>query len=112
MGRAGRGGDQAVCIFLRKKGERTPREMKPYLKQDTSACLKKGIVEIFTLKDPDGEIVNFNFSGVKYHKSVQIFKIVCSQLFMPWKRRNVVAVRLALKLVGVSAATVGQYHQW
>ena len=24
MGRAGRGGDQSVCVFLRKQGERTP----------------------------------------------------------------------------------------
>ena len=56
MGRAGRGGDQSVCIFLRKKGERTPPEMKPYLRQDSSACLKRGMVEIFTLKDVDGEI--------------------------------------------------------
>ena len=57
MGRAGRGGDQSVCIFLRKKGEKTPPEMKPYLKSDSPACLKKGMVDIFTLKDPDGEIV-------------------------------------------------------
>ena len=56
MGRAGRGGDQSVCIFLRKQGERTPPEMKPYLRQDSSACLKRGMVEIFTLKDVDGEI--------------------------------------------------------
>ena len=45
-----------MCIFLRKKGERTPPEMKPYLRQDSSACLKRGMVEIFTLKDADGEI--------------------------------------------------------
>ena len=55
MGRAGRGGDQSVCIFLRKQGERTPPEMKPYLRQESSACLKRGMVEIFTLKDVDGE---------------------------------------------------------
>ena len=45
-----------MCIFLRKKGERTPPEMKPYLRQDSSACLKRGMVEIFTLRDADGEI--------------------------------------------------------
>ena len=45
-----------MCVFLRKKGERTPPEMKPYLNEDSSACLKKGMVNIFTLKDPDGEI--------------------------------------------------------
>ena len=73
MGRAGRGGDQAVCVFLRKKGERTPREMKPYLKQDTSACLKKGMIEIFSLKNPDGESVFFIFleSSTKISSKLQ-----------------------------------------
>ena len=55
MGRAGRGGEQSVCVFLRKQGERTPPELKPYLRQDSSTCLKRGMVEIFTLKDADGE---------------------------------------------------------
>lgn len=45
-----------MCVFLRKKGERTPPELRPYLKSDTSSCLKKGMVEIFTLGDPDGTI--------------------------------------------------------
>lgn len=43
-----------MCVFLRKKGERTPPELRPYLKSDSSSCLKKGMVEIFTLGDPDG----------------------------------------------------------
>ena len=29
-------------------------EMRQYLKPDSSICLKKGIAQIFTLKDPDG----------------------------------------------------------
>ena len=113
MGRAGRGGEQAVCVFLRKRGERTPREMKSYLKQDTSACLKKGMVEIFTLNDPDGEgVASHNFSFPKYHEPFKSLEIFCSQLCMLGKRRKEAAVRLALKPDGVSAASAGQYYKW
>ena len=54
MGRAGRGGDQSVCVLIRRKGERTPPEMRKYLKPESNVCLKKGIEQIFTLSDPDG----------------------------------------------------------
>ena len=54
MGRAGRSGNSAVCVLLRRKGERTPKEMRPYLKSDSTTCLKRGLVKIFTLTDPDG----------------------------------------------------------
>ena len=57
MGRAGRGGDQSVCVFLHKRGGRIPPEMRPYLKPDNPICLKKGMEQIFTLQDPDGEIL-------------------------------------------------------
>ena len=54
FGRAGRSGNAAMCIYLRRKGERTPAEIRPYLKSDSSICLKKGLVKIFTLSNPDG----------------------------------------------------------
>ena len=58
-----------MCIFLRKQGERTPPEMKPYLRQDSSACLKRGMVEIFTLKDVDGEIqLMYTFMQITWAK--------------------------------------------
>ena len=56
MGRAGRGGDQSVCVYLRKKGERTPPEMRQFLKSDSPRCLKQGMVDIFTLSNPDSKI--------------------------------------------------------
>ena len=108
MGRAGRGGDQSICVFLRKKGEKTPPEMKPYLKPDSPACLKKGMVDIFTLKDPDGEIVlihNFFF----FSTAIQII-IFCSQWFTTVRRRTLDAVWPAVRPVGASAASVGWYH--
>ena len=74
MGRAGRGGDQSVCVFFRKKGERTPPEMGPYLKDDSSACLKRGMVNIFTLKDPDGEFVAIHKLFVLQSSTNQIEK--------------------------------------
>ena len=58
MGRAGRSGNSAVCVFLRRKGERTPKEMRPFLKSDSTTCLKRGLVQIFTLSNPDGERFN------------------------------------------------------
>ena len=56
MGRAGRGGDQSVCVFLRKKGERTPPEMRQFLQSDSTRCLKQGMLDIFTLSNPDSKI--------------------------------------------------------
>ena len=55
LGRAGRGGNAAICIYLRKKGERTPAELRPYLNSTSSICMKKGLVKIFTLSRPDGK---------------------------------------------------------
>ena len=63
FGRAGRGGNSAMCIYLRRKGERTPAEIRPYLTSDSSICLKKGLVKIFTLSNPDG-IVYCNMTGL------------------------------------------------
>ena len=40
-------GGEAVCIYLRRKKEKTPAEMKPFLNPDSSICLKKGLVKIF-----------------------------------------------------------------
>ena len=108
MGRAGRGGDQSVCIFLRKKGEKTPPEMKPYLKSDSPACLKKGMVDIFTLKDPDGEIVPI--VSPRQYKLFESLKIFCSQWFTHLRRRTLDAVWPAVRPVGASAASVGWYH--
>ena len=65
MGRAGRGGDQSVCVLLRRRGEWTPPEMRQYLKQDSTVCLKKGMVQIFTLKDPDGGFWTPNMSNIQ-----------------------------------------------
>ena len=43
--------------------------MKPYLRQDSSACLKRGMVEIFTLKDVDGEIqLMYTFMQITWAK--------------------------------------------
>ena len=56
-GRAGRGGDQSVCVLLRRKGERTPPEMREFLNPNNPNCLKKGMETVFTLKSPDGEIL-------------------------------------------------------
>ena len=47
FGRAGRSGGEAVCIYLRRKKEKTPDEMKPFLHPDSSICLKKGLMKIF-----------------------------------------------------------------
>ena len=73
MGRAGRGGDQSVCVLLRRKGERTPPEMRQYLKPDSSICLKKGIAQIFTLKDPDGGF----FQPNSKHNNI-LLTVVCA----------------------------------
>ena len=40
-----------MCVLLRRRGEWTPPEMRQYLKQDSTVCLKKGMVQIFTLKE-------------------------------------------------------------
>ena len=55
MGRAGRAGEPAVCVYIRKIGEKTPKEMKPFLKSGSITCLKKGLEAIFTLTDCDGK---------------------------------------------------------
>ena len=55
LGRAGRSGAPAVCVLLRRKGERTPKEMRDYLKSDSGLCLKRGLVKIFSPSNPDGE---------------------------------------------------------
>ena len=55
MGRAGRGGEPSSCVYLHKKGEKVPKEMKPYLKSGSNKCLKKGMEDIFTLTDCDGK---------------------------------------------------------
>ena len=57
FGRAGRSGGEAVCIYLRRKKEKTPAEMKPFLHPDSSICLKKGLVKIFSLTSPDGKLI-------------------------------------------------------
>ena len=57
FGRAGRSGGEAVCIYLRRKKEKTPAEMKPFLNPDSSICLKKGLVKIFSLTSPDGKLI-------------------------------------------------------
>ena len=44
-----------VCIYLRRKKDKTPAEMKPFLHPDSSICLKKGLVKIFSLTSPDGK---------------------------------------------------------
>ena len=54
FGRAGRSGAPAVCVLLRRTGERTPKEMKEYLMADSGMCLKKGLVKIFSPTNPDG----------------------------------------------------------
>ena len=46
-----------VCIYLRRKKEKTPAEMKPFLHPDSSICLKKGLVKIFSLTSPDGKLI-------------------------------------------------------
>ena len=55
MGRAGRIGEPSVCIFLHRKGERLPKEMRPFFKGGRAVCLRKALTEIFTLSDHDGK---------------------------------------------------------
>ena len=70
-----------MCVFLRKKGERTPPELRPYLKSDSSSCLKKGMVEIFTLGDPDGTtaVIIFEYLGIaQSHMHTSNTNFICS----------------------------------
>lgn len=58
MGRAGRDGSRSVCVFIRKKGEHTPKDMKALLEQTFPGkliCPQKGITDIFTLSNPDSK---------------------------------------------------------
>ena len=44
-----------MCIFLHRKGERLPKEMRPFFKGGRAVCLRKALTEIFTLSDHDGK---------------------------------------------------------
>ena len=54
MGGAGRGGEPSVCVFLYQRGQRLPKEMRPYFKGNSAMCLRKALIKIFTLTDTDG----------------------------------------------------------
>ena len=56
MGRAGRGGQPSVCIFLHGKQQRLPKEMRPAFKGDRPVCLRRALVNIFRLTDIDGQL--------------------------------------------------------
>ena len=60
MGRAGRGGQPSVCIFLHGKTKDCPR--RPFLKGDRAVCLRKALVDIFPLTDIDGWCLFGNIS--------------------------------------------------
>ena len=57
MGRAGRGGEPSVCIFLHGRNQRLAPEMRPFFKGDKAVCLRRALTNIFTLTDTDGELV-------------------------------------------------------
>ena len=69
MGRAGRGGDPSICVFLHLKNQRLPKEMRPFFKTDSSACQRRALTEIFTLHDTDGSIFATNSFMAIYHMS-------------------------------------------
>ena len=69
MGRAGRGGEPSICVFLHLKNQRLPKEMRPFFKTDSSACQRRALTEIFTLHDTDGSIFATNSFMAIYHMS-------------------------------------------
>ena len=55
MGRAGRGGEPSICIFMHGRNQRLPKEMRPFFKGDKAVCLRRTLADIFTLTDTDGD---------------------------------------------------------
>ena len=87
MGRAGRGGEPSICVFLHLKNQRLPQEMRPIFKVDSLGCQRKALKKIFTLEDTDAKIFAPLVQGIRYNSS--------SQLCIPLRRWQLSAVRPA-----------------
>ena len=84
MGRAGRGGEPSICVFLHLKNQRLPQEMRPIFKVDSLGCQRKALKKIFTLEDTDAKIFAPLVQGIRYNSS--------SQLCIPLRRWQLSAV--------------------
>ena len=96
MGRAGRGGEPSICVFLHQKNQRLPKEMRPFFKAGSVSCQRKALTKIFSLSDTDGDIF-FLHEGVSFNCPIQ--------LSMPLKRWGWSAARLAWNRVAAPAAS-------
>lgn len=96
MGRAGRGGDPSICVFLHLKNQRLPKEMRPFFKTDSALCQRRALTEIFTLHDTDGGILFL-------HRWFTDSRL--TQLSMPPKSRGWSVARLAWNRVAALAAS-------
>ena len=106
------GVETRLCAFSFGRKERgTCARWSPIWSRTPLPAWRRAWSKYFRSRILTVRVYFFYFSGVEYQKSVQSFKIVCSQLFIIGKRKTVVAVRLVSKPVGASAASVGQFHQ-
>ena len=66
MGRAGRGGEPSICVFLHLKNQRLPKEMRPFFKADSAFCQRRALTQIFTLHDTDGDMSCISFGVMRF----------------------------------------------
>ena len=108
MGRAGRGGQPSVCIFLHGKNQRLPKEMRPFFKGDRAVCLRKALTDIFRLSNVDGLLyilfsLVISLNSVEYETQKQ--KVDCSEACLMERRCVCSKCRYILITVGLRSDT-------
>ena len=104
MGRAGRGGEPSICVFLHLKNQRLPKEMRPFFKADSAHCQRRALTEIFTLRDTDGGILFF-FITLLNSRPSQLSTLLKRQWWsaarLAWTRAAALAASASIFLSGL-----------
>ena len=108
MGRAGRGGEPSICVFLHLKSQRLPKEMRPFFKADSAHCQRRALTEIFTLHDTDGGIVFLQkiLISCPTQLSTLLKSLWWSAARLVWTRAAVLAASASILLSGLQLAVI------